>query len=168
MPAPLYLRIIVALALFAMLLPFVYLVSLSDTLMGDYLGGPVVSPGGIIDKALVPEVSAVLTKLTDTVFTVVMGLFVVMGFLAKDGLGTTFAARCAAMFVGVAFLISAMSTVFFAFKIMIAYLNQIQFARIDFSLLQPTIDMCLLFLFLTTTLCLIFMISSFFSQTVDE
>ena len=113
---------------------------LSERILPDPLGGPVIGNPPFEKGAYGQTIGQVLTSFVDTHVNVCLALFVVVGFALnadRDG------RRCPALHkaaAGAVFLVAAVLSVFFGGKAKLALLAQLQFDRVSIELIEPALN----------------------------
>jgi len=121
----------------ALLLYVLFVVS--DSMLGDPLGGPVLNPDRFDKKAFGQTVGQLTSSIADTNIHVVLGLFAIASFalgLDPDHTRRHFARRIVPLCL---FAFSSILAVFFAIKFKTGLLLQIQFDQVNVALLRSAL-----------------------------
>ncbi|BBK38000.1 hypothetical protein STAQ_30780 [Allostella sp. ATCC 35155] len=113
---------------------------LSDLLLPDPLGGPIIGDPRFDKGAYGQTIGQVLTSFVDTHVNICLALFVVVGFaLNADREGRRCPAATKAV-PGAVFLVASVLSVFFGGKAKLALLAQLQFDRVSIERIEPALN----------------------------
>jgi len=137
---------------------------LSDAWLGDPLGGPVHGPVPALKSEHSQSVALIVNSYTDAGLTILISLFVVVGFSLRYGHASQHFLSVLHVSVLCLFAVSSVLSFFFATRLKSAYLLQMQFDRINVVLLQPALNFHLLFLLISTLIGLVLVIMALRAQ----
>ncbi len=129
------------------------LIFVSDSMLGDPLGGPVFSPAPFEKVAFGQTVGQLASSIADTNIHVVLGLFAIASFalgLDPDHTRQHFVRRIVPLCL---FAFSSILAVFFAIKFKAGLLWQVQFDRVNVDLLRQALMWHLISLLLACLSC---------------
>lgn len=113
---------------------------LSDLLLPNPLGGPIIGDPRFDKGAYGQTVGQVLTSFVDTHVNICLALFVVVGFALNADRERR---RCPAAIKavpGAVFLVASVLSVFFGGKAKLALLAQLQFDRVSIERIEPALN----------------------------
>ncbi|ROP83673.1 hypothetical protein EDC65_4322 [Stella humosa] len=113
---------------------------LSDRMLPDPLGGPVIGTPSFEKGAYGQTIGQMLTSFVDTHINICIALFLVVGFALNADREDRHASAAAKAVPAAAFLVSAVLSVFFGGKAKLALMVQLQFDRISIELIEPSLN----------------------------
>lgn len=129
------------------------LLVVSDTLMTDPLGGPVVGSISFDKQSYGQTIGQITTSIADSDIHITLGLFLAVGFALSRDSEHKNSFLFWKMWPLCGFCLSAILSIFFAIKLKTGLLYQLQYDRINIDLLEPVFRAHLLCLLIAALFC---------------